>query len=323
MIISIGWGIIPPVFPVAGRLLFYNISYYKNDILISLILMTFGITLSIYTGRFTSIYNLILIGIIFLYQFQIKTDTYIIPIYPLIIWCAILLFFGSFYPQIPGELRFRFYGGEINFTAFHLIMLALCILNRGQMKLGYLVLILTVILTLSRSALVVSIFIVGYNIKYKYKFFILLLGSLCILFLFTEYLNQTSGFAMGYTRLLVFSDSSSMERLFLNKVYGEMLLSNYTNILFGVKTDVLNLFFLENESINVVHNSYIFKAIAVGIPITIAVIIAGFMLLPRLVMYVILIYSLTLHSLLSPALFLLLSFLMKKEYHGNSFRQID
>jgi len=320
IIIGFGLGIVPPIIPSLVGLLFFEKVYLKKNILFFIILVFFGILFTMFSKSVWGIYNLIAIGIIVLYKPLIKFNKSNLSITPIIIWFIISILLGLTEPQLPGEPRLRFYGGEINFTGFYLIILALILIERGKNRIGNVVLILSFVLTLSRSAFFVAIFIWTYNnilatMRLKKMLGIGIIGTFILVLTLktTSIFNSQSGYAMGPERLFVIKDASSMSRIYLNKAYGDLIVSDINYMLFGVPVYHLKTFMLNNEIENVVHNSFLFKIIKVGIPITIFVIASGFYILPKSVMFAILIYSMSLHALLSPPLFLLLSLYMKKK----------
>ena len=127
----------------------------------------------------------------------------------------------------------------------------------------------------------------------------------------TEVFTESGVYSMGPSRLLRLNDSSFLTRIDLSRFYGKLLFSNANYLLWGVPQELLDR--IIHMQSNVAHNSYIFKALQVGVVVTLIIIISGFIILPGEVMIVILLYSLSLHALLSPALFLLLSFYFNKK----------
>jgi hypothetical protein len=320
IISGLGLGMVPPIFPVFIQLLFYKIEFLKKNFIIFLILLLIGLIIFSYSGNIKVIYNLGIIGIIILYKSKIINDHSIYSLSPVIIYFTISLLLGFGTPQIPEEPRLRFYGGEINFTAFYILILSLIFFERQSIFYGYSILVISFIITLSRGAFFTAIIIIllrinNKNNKLYFVLFVIFISFLLFfIFRYTDLVLETSGYAMGIERLLIIEDASSMSRLYLNQIYGNLLISDINYLFFGLPNNVLNSFINYNELSNVVHNSYIYKTLDVGLPTTLGVIISGFMILPKNVMYIILIYSFVLHSLLSPALFLLLSFYIKKNH---------
>ena len=316
---GLGWGVVPPIFPTLTKLVLYEALYKKKDIIIFSFLLLIGFILYVFLGNFSSMYNLGVIGLIVLYKQAFERDISVLQLSPIVIWIIISFLLALSTPQIPGEMRYRFYGGEINFTGFHLVILSLIFFHRNAVFAGYISLAMSFILTLSRSAFVSAIFIIMLklfrnNNRARFYYFIFCISILIYyLYNFTDLISASKGYSMGPSRLLKINDSSLTTRLYMIEVYSDILFSKINYFLFGVPNDVIDSVMLSNELTNVVHNSFIYKLLDVGFFITVLVIISGFKLLPYDVMAVILLYSLSLHALLSPSLFLLLSFFIDKK----------
>lgn len=321
MISGLGIGFIPPVFLLPFNFTIYEFTFSRKSIITFLICIILGLSIYSFNGSFETFYNLFLVGVIILFKSKIINNDLKYSLSPVLIYFIVSFIIGLAKPQLTGEARFHFYGSEINFTAFNILLLSIILFERQSILYGYIILFLSFALTLSRTAFFSAIFIIILRIfknseKGRKLFFILfLLFAASLFFYLYQYdklLFKSGGYAMGVGRLFILEDASSMGRIYLNKVYGDLLVSNLKYALFGLPDNVLKSFMNYNELTYVAHNSYLFKALSIGIPSTLAVIISGFLILPKSVMYVLLLYSLALHSLLSPALFLFLSFYIKK-----------
>ena len=70
---------------------------------------------------------------------------------------------------------------------------------------------------------------------------------------------------MGVGRLFIFRGCIINGQNMLNKVWG-LIVSNLKYALFGLPDNVLKSFMNYNELTYVAHNSYLFKALSIGIP---------------------------------------------------------
>ena len=314
---SIGWTMVLPIYPVTIALLKLPIAFNRDKVLMAALYFIFGVLLTLYSKNYEGIYNLTLLAIILLYRNRIENQSVNLSLGPPAIMMFISIVLGIVYNTSTDPGRYAFYGGEINFTAFTIIMFSLLLIHRGKEYIGYIGLITAVGLTLSRAALITSVVALILTklsqVKGKIRFILYaILTVLIISFLLTEtkLFLKSNIYNTGMKRLLMLNDTSLSGRLDLTTDYGAYLISDINYILLGVPNDKLD--HKISGMTNVVHNSYVFKSLTVGVLVTMLIIYWGFRILPRNVFLVLLLYSFSLHALLSPALFLFLSLYFKK-----------
>jgi hypothetical protein len=281
------------------------------------LLFLVGVLMTLYSKNYEGIYNLTLLAIIMLYRNTIINHPVYLSLWPAATLMLISIMLGIVFNDSINPGRYAFYSGEINFTAFTIIMFSLLLIHRGNEYLGFMGFIVAVGLTLSRAALIVSVVAIILtklsHAKGKMRF---TLYSLLILLIMSFMLTETNIFIKsniyntGVKRLLMLNDNSLSGRIDLTMDYGEYLLSDINYVLFGIPNDKLE--HKISGKTNVVHNSYIFKSLRVGVLVTMLIVYWGFRILPNNVVIVVLLYSFSLHALLSPALFLFLSLYFKK-----------
>lgn len=309
IISGFGWGVVHPAIPVAIRALTFQNIFTSSGIFIFFMFLFMGVLGYYFNGNLSFILTCVALGFISLYFKELTQERRLYNLTPVVIWFILALVLGIVFPTTDLEARYAFIGGEINFTGFHLIIFSLLLFQRGYGKYAYLCIFLAILLTLSRTALVVGIFIIFTNIYYiygkRYRNLLMFLMLSIVGFLSFMFLNlEPSGYVFGIDRMIVMNDSSTTERLGLIYKSFNLIVSSLENVIFGVNSISIDAF-LENNRI--VHNSFLQRAMFVGVPLLMMVIYYGFKILPAYVMLIILIYSLFLHALISPIFFIFLT----------------
>jgi hypothetical protein len=309
----IGLGIIPAIVPVFLKLAFAK-TYFKNtDIMIGISTIIFGIAIAYNNESFTSFANWLLLAGFIIYSKKILTIKSPQSLLPLTVWLVISLFLGIMFPEIDGEeTRVSLYGGETNFTGLYLIIFALALFVRKMTLAGYIIIGLTVVLTLSRTAAVVGFIICLWKV-YGGRFtffslisFILLCFILIFLAISLGVFDQT-GYVFGLSRIYQLNDSSTGTRIDLMVTWFQYLKSDQFYLWIGYPSESIEYFF--SQTPKVVHNSFIFKSITSGVIYTTITIIIAYRILALEVFFVLMAYSFLLHGLLSIPLLILFRFL--------------
>lgn len=313
----IGFGIMPPIVPVFLRLAFAK-PYFKNtDIMIGMLTIIFGIAITFNNESFASFANWLLLAGFVIYSKKILTIKSPESLLPLTAWLVISLSLGILFPEIGGkELTTSggsaFPGGGPNFTSLYLIIFALALFVRKMTLAGYMVIGLTVVLTLSRTAALVGFIICLWKV-YGGRFtlfslisFILICFILFFLAISFGAFDQT-GYVSGLARIYQFNDSSTGSRIDLMLTWFEYLKSDQFYLWIGYPPESIEYFFSQTPMI--VHNSFIFKSITCGAIYTTITIIIAYRILALEVFFVLMAYSFLLHGLLSIPLLILFRFL--------------
>jgi hypothetical protein len=309
IISGFGWGVVHPAISVAIRALTFRNVFTFNGVLAFFIFSFFGVLGYYINGNLSFILTCASVGFISLYFKEITRERRLYDMTPVVIWFILAFILGVIFPTTAIEARYAFIGGEINFTGFHLIIFSLLLLQRRYVKYAYLCIFLAILLTLSRTAFAIGTMIILTNIYYTYgkhyrNLLIILMLSI-VGFLSFIFLNfESTGYVLGLERLININDSSSAERLSLIYKSFDLIVGNLENIFFGVRSIDIGVY-MENNKI--VHNSFLQRAMFTGVPLLMIVIYYGFKILPVYVMFIILIYSLFLHALISPVFFIFLT----------------
>lgn len=309
----IGFGLLNSVFPVLLHLMLGRQTFKYFNIFLAAVVFVIGVSVTFLNNSTTALANWILLGIVVLYWEQISESSRPRSIVPLTLWLILSIFLGAFFPTITGEeTRISLYGGETNFTGFYLITFALLLFSLGFRFLFFSVLIITCFITLSRTAAVVSVFLIclnysGSSIDFRSFFSACVITLIGIVLANSVGVFDATGYVYGPQRLYQLNDVSSAKRIELVIGWGAILLENPLFLFIGLPPDIISQIYLDQEI--VVHNSFVLKSVTCGVVYTGVVIIMAYRLLPIEVFAVLMLYSLMLHGLINIMLIVLIRLL--------------
>ena len=309
----IGLGLINSAFPVLFYLLLERQSFKYFNIFSAAAVFILGVLVTLLNSSVTAFLNWVLLGIIVLYWEQICRSPGPRSIIPLALWFIVSLSLGALFPTITGEeTRISLYGGETNFTGFYLITFALLLFSLGYRFLFIFVLVITCFLTLSRTAAVVSVFLVclnytGSSVDFRSVFRACAITLIAIVVAYGVGIFDATGYVYGPQRLYQLNDVSSAKRIDLILGWGAFLVENPLFFFIGLPPDNITQIYLDQEI--VVHNSFILKSITCGVVYTCVVVTMAYRLLPLEVFAVLMLYSLMLHGLINISLIVLIRLL--------------
>lgn len=313
----VGMGILPPIIPVFLKLAVSKPYYRRGDIFGCCFLIIVAICISFFNASFVAFANWLLLAGFVLYSKKILSVDTVQSIIPLTLWFCISLALGFLFPAIDGlETRIALYGGETNFTGFYLIIFSLALFSRGKVYAGYSVIVLTALITLSRTAAVMGLILWlwrQFGGRFGGRFGIVrtcLLVVAC--FILYDLANlygvfESTGYVYGPSRIYQLNDSSSDVRIGIMVTWFEFLVSDMTYFFVGYPPMAIDNIY--QQSGLVVHNSFILKSITCGAIYTFTLVIIAYRILALEVFVVLMTYCLMLHGLLTIPLIILLRFL--------------
>lgn len=309
----IGFGLINSALPVLFHLILERQSFKYFNIFSAAAVFILGVLVILLNSSISAFLNWILLGIIVLYWDQISSSSGPPSVIPLALWFAVSLCLGALFPTITGEeTRISLYGGETNFTGFYLITFALLLYSLGYRFLFISVLVITCFITLSRTAAVVSVFLVclnyaGSSINFRSVSRAGVIALTVFIIANGVGVFDSTGYVYGPQRLYQLNDVSSAKRIDLIFGWGAFLVENPLFFFIGLPPDYISQIYLDQEI--VVHNSFILKSVTCGIVYTCIVVLIAYRLLPVEVFAVLMLYSLMLHGLINITLIVLIRLL--------------
>jgi hypothetical protein len=311
-IMFVGMGIVNPIIPVFLKLGLSKTSYRRSDVLSCCTLIIVGLGIYAFNASFTALANWVILAGFVLYSKKIMSVNTRYSYLPLTVWFCVSLTLGFLFPVIDGlEKRVALYGGETNYTGFYLLIFSLALFCRNLNYAGYFVIVLTCLLTLSRTAAVVGLAIWVWR-RYGSRFTIVGMISLIVCLVSLYYLASlfgvfdATGYVFGPSRLYQLNDTSTFERFELIVKWTELLLSDGFYFFIGYPSLIIENF-LQNSL--VVHNSFILKAVTSGTIYSMILVVIAYRILALEVFVVLMAYCFMLHGLLTIPLLVLLRFL--------------
>ncbi len=309
----IGFGILPPIIPILINICFNRTTFNLSNSILAILVAVMGCIFAYSTGSITVILNWLLLSLYLIFLRHIHEQHAPKSLLPISIWFLISLSLGAILPTISGEeTRISLYGGEANFTGFYLLTFALAVYKANFKKFAYCILILTCLITLSRTAFVVSVFLFigslsGFRINWR-SVKIITFTSI-FLFIIISYLDVfgSTGYVYGLHRLYQFNDVSSMKRLDLILGWSSVLISDARYLLIGFPPEIIERIYNEHEI--VVHNSFILKAVTCGSIYVAILVYIAYRILPIEAFLVMMLYCTMLHGLLGIPLIIFVRYL--------------
>jgi hypothetical protein len=309
----VGMGILPPIIPVFLKLALSKSYYRLGDIFSCCFLIIFGLSIYIYNASFVAFSNWLLLAGFVLYSKKILSIDTVHSIIPLTLWFGTSLTLGFIFPVIDGlETRIALYGGETNFTGFYLLIFSLTLFSRGKVYAGYAVILLTALITLSRTAAVVGVLIWLWR-RFRGRFSTARMCTLFVTCFILYYLAslygafESTGYVFGPSRIYQLNDSSTGARINLIVTWFGFLVSDMTYFFVGYPPIQVDNLYQKAEV--VVHNSFILKSITCGAIYTLTLVVIAYRILALEVFIVLMAYCFMLHALLTIPLLILLRFL--------------